>query len=65
MQEMIDVGYVVTNNKQVSHYVIVEPKNVDDLLKQMSPFLRIKSEQATIMMRIIERLPATKMDHLK
>ena len=59
IQESIGYG-IIRDRGTVSDYVLVEPKCVYWLLKQLSPFLRLKKKQADLIIRIIEQLTSSK-----
>jgi hypothetical protein len=55
------IGYGnIRDRGNISDYVLTETRSVYRLLKQLSPFLRLKKKQADLVIRIIEQLPSSK-----
>nr|AAL77585.1 unknown [Carteria olivieri] len=59
IRDLIGVG-TIRDRKNVSDYVLVEPRFVYKLLTQLQPFLRLKKKQANLVLKIIEQLPSSK-----
>lgn len=59
LQELVGAGYI-RDRANVSDYIIVEPLNVANLLKQIAPVLKLKQKQANLVLKIIEQLPSSK-----
>jgi hypothetical protein len=45
LKDLVGAGYI-RDRDFISDYILVEPANVEKLLKQVQPFLRIKQKQA-------------------
>lgn len=60
IQKMIGAGTVQTNKYDISHYQLIEVREVYNFLKQLAPYLRMKKKQAYLVIRIIEQLPTAK-----
>lgn len=59
IRDLIGVG-TIRERKNVSDYVLVEPRFVYKLLTQLQPFLILKKKQANLVLKIIEQLPSSK-----
>lgn len=59
IRENIGAGSVRVRG-ELSDYVLTSTKDVDELLRKLYPFLRIKKKQAELIIQIIEQLPSSK-----
>jgi hypothetical protein len=59
IREIIGYG-IIRDRGNISDYVLTETRCVYCLLKQLSPFLRMKQKQSNLLLRIIEQLPSSK-----
>jgi hypothetical protein len=59
LKDLVGAGYI-RDRDFISDYILVEPANVEKLLKQVQPFLRIKQKQAKWVLKIIEQLPSSR-----
>ncbi len=64
LKNKIGVGSI-RNNRGVLEYTIVGIPNVMPFLKQLQPMIKLKSEQAKIVLQICETLPAVMKTHNK
>jgi hypothetical protein len=60
IKKIIGAGTLRDTDKNVSHYVLTDTKEVHKFLQQMAPYLRIKKKQAYLTIRIIEELPSAR-----
>jgi intein-encoded DNA endonuclease-like protein len=57
--DTIGHGYV-RDRGDMSDYILTETKMVYEFLKQIAPFVRIKTKQVNLVIQIIEQLPSSK-----
>ena len=58
-KDLIGAGYL-RDRDTVSDFIMVEPRNVYNFLKQIQPYLKVKQKQANLVLKMIEQLPASK-----
>lgn len=53
------IGYIRDRNDGMSEYTIVGKTDVESVLKQLLPYLRLKKPQAVIALKVISQMPGS------
>jgi hypothetical protein len=64
LRKEVGYGHVVTR-KDMSDFVITEPRILCEFLQLLQPYLRIKKKQANLIIKIIQELPSAKVSKEK
>ena len=60
LKNVFNCGYIRHRKTGISDYTIVEPKEVERILKLLQPYVRLKRRQVELGLEILERLKEVK-----
>src|SRR3989338_9009249 len=57
LKEQLEYGYIRRRKTGVSDYTIVAPKEVEEILRKIQPYVRLKKPHVELGLKILGRLP--------
>ncbi len=57
LKDQLKCGYIRHRKTGISDYTVVEPKEVQRILQELQPYVKLKSEHIELGLKILEELP--------